>query len=254
MGSRRLAARLDSSPCRTAFGLSPVDPDHRIDRSFEQGRSGLPPIDRVRVIEALIVDVADEFRMTGSLSSMAKSNDGVRHPGGMDQLDREIISLLESDGRRSYREMSRIVGLSDAATRQRVHRLIERKALRIVGVADPLALGARTVAMVGVRCSGDLRRIAKALSEADEIVYVVIATGRYQILVEVICETEGRLLEILDQTIHSVEGVISTETFSYLRIEKQVFTWAWGGGNQMWPGGRHGAISSGSRRASSRRT
>lgn len=145
----------------------------------------------------------------------------------IDQIDEALIGLLQEDGRRTYGDLAKAVKLSEAATRQRVNKLRSAGALRIVAVTDPIALGLRTVAMIGIRASGDLRAVARKLAESHDIEYVVISSGSYDLLAEVVCEDERRLLDIINDDIRSIEGVVQTEAFIYLHIEKQVF--AWGG-------------------------
>lgn len=145
----------------------------------------------------------------------------------IDDIDEVLIGLLQEDGRRTYGDLAKEVELSEAATRQRVNKLRSAGALRIVAVTDPIALGLRTVAMIGIRVSGDLRAVAKRLAESQDIEYVVISSGSYDVLAEVVCEDERRLLDIINDDIRSIDGVVQTEAFIYLHIEKQVF--AWGG-------------------------
>src|SRR5215470_6839781 len=130
----------------------------------------------------------------------------------LDDLSKQIIEQLQQDGRRSYAAIGKAVGLSEAAVRQRVQRLVDAGALQIVGVTDPLTLGFQRQAMIGIRCSGDLERVAEQLAGMDEIDYVVITAGSFDLLVELVCEDDDQLLEILSQ-VRGVPSVTSTETF-----------------------------------------
>jgi Lrp/AsnC family transcriptional regulator, regulator for asnA, asnC and gidA len=141
-------------------------------------------------------------------------------PPPLDGTAKQIIEQLQQDGRRSYAAIGKAVGLSEAAVRQRVQRLIDTGVMRIVAVTDPLALGFRRQTMIGIRCEGDLERVAGHLAALDEIDYVVITAGSFDLLVEVVCEDDDHLLEILSR-IRSVPGVTSTETFVYLKLRKQ---------------------------------
>jgi Lrp/AsnC family transcriptional regulator for asnA, asnC and gidA len=142
----------------------------------------------------------------------------------LDDLSKRIIEQLQQDGRRSYAAIGKAVGLSEAAVRQRVQRLIDVGAMQIVGVTDPLTLGFLRQAMVGVRCGGDLERVASELAGMDEIDYVVITAGAFDLLIEVVCENDDRLLEILGR-VRSIPSVTATETFVYLKLCKQTYTW-----------------------------
>src|SRR5258708_2174011 len=142
----------------------------------------------------------------------------------LDHLSKQIIEQLQQDGRRSYAAIGKAVGLSEAAVRQRVQRLIDVGAMQIVAVTDPMTLGFPRQTMVGVRCGGDLGRVAEQLTEMEEIDYVVITAGSFDVLIEVVCENDDQLLEILGR-IRTIPTVTATETFVYLRLCKQTYSW-----------------------------
>jgi Lrp/AsnC family transcriptional regulator for asnA, asnC and gidA len=145
-------------------------------------------------------------------------------PVVLDGTAKQIIEQLQQDGRRSYAAIGKAVGLSEAAVRQRVQRLIEGGVMQIVAVTDPLTLGFRRQTMIGVRCEGDLERVAEQLAVLDEIDYVVITAGSFDLLIEVVCEDDNHLLEILSR-VRSVPSVTGTETFVYLKLLKQTYSW-----------------------------
>ena len=142
----------------------------------------------------------------------------------LDETNKRIIEQLQRDGRMSYAALAKIVGLSEAAVRQRVQRLLEAGVMQIVAVTDPLTLGFRRQTMIGIRCEGDLERAAERLAVLDEIDYVVITAGSFDLLVEVVCEDDDHLLEILSR-VRAVPAVTSTETFVYLKLRKQTYSW-----------------------------
>ena len=142
----------------------------------------------------------------------------------LDEISKRIIEQLQADGRQSYAAIGKAVGLSEAAVRQRVQRLQETGVMQIVAVTDPLMLGFRRQAMIGIRCDGDLQRVADQLSSMEEIDYVVLTAGSFDLLLEVVCEDDDHLLEILSQ-VRGVPAVTSTETFVYLKLCKQTYTW-----------------------------
>jgi Lrp/AsnC family transcriptional regulator, regulator for asnA, asnC and gidA len=142
----------------------------------------------------------------------------------LDGVSRHIIEQLQQDGRRSYAAIGKAVGLSEAAVRQRVQRLIDVGAMQIVAVTDPMSLGFRRQTMIGIRCNSDLQRIADLLSGMEAIDYVVITAGSFDLLIEVVCEDDDQLLEILGE-IRSLPGVTMTETFVYLKLRKQTYHW-----------------------------
>ena len=108
--------------------------------------------------------------------------------------------------------------------RQRVQRLIDVGVMQIVAVTDPMSLGFQRQTMIGIRCNGDLQRVADLLAGMDAIDYVVITAGSFDLLVEVVCEDDDQLLEILGQ-VRSLPGVTTTETLVYLKLRKQTYHW-----------------------------
>ena len=145
-------------------------------------------------------------------------------PVVLDDISKRIIEQLQQDGRRSYAAIGKAVGLSEAAVRQRVQRLIDTGVMQIVAVTDPLTLGFRRQTMIAVKCDGDLQKLADHLAGMEEIDYVVITAGSFDLLLEVVCEDDDHLLEILSR-VRAVPSVTSTETFVYLKLRKQTYSW-----------------------------
>jgi Lrp/AsnC family transcriptional regulator for asnA, asnC and gidA len=143
----------------------------------------------------------------------------------LDDVSKLIIEQLQLDGRRSYSEIGKAVGLSEAAVRQRVQKLTDSGVMQVVAVTDPMQLGFFRQAMIGVRCGGDTREISEQLAEMPEVDYVVITAGSFDILVEVVCENDDDLIALLNSKIRILPGVTSTETFVYLKVAKQVYNW-----------------------------
>lgn len=143
----------------------------------------------------------------------------------LDDVSKAIIEQLQQDGRRSYASIGKVVGLSEAAVRQRVQRLVDSGVMQIVAVTDPLELGFAREAMIGVRVTGPVEPVADALAELDEVTYVVVTAGSFDVLAEVVAESDEDLLEIISERIRRVPGVASTETFVYLGLRKQIYSW-----------------------------
>lgn len=143
----------------------------------------------------------------------------------LDEVSKTIIELLQEDGRRSYSDIGRLVGLSEAAVRQRVQRLTESGVMQIVAVTDPMQLGFRRQAMIGIRVSGDTRVVAEAVAAIDAVDYVVVTIGSFDVLAEVICEDDEDLLALINDSIRTIDGVLSTETFIYAKLQKQLYNW-----------------------------
>jgi Lrp/AsnC family transcriptional regulator for asnA, asnC and gidA len=146
-------------------------------------------------------------------------------PVQLDSVSKAIIEQLQLDGRRSYAEIGKAVGLSEAAVRQRVQKLTDSGVMQIVAVTDPMQLGFYRQAMIGVRVSGDTRVIADKLAAMPSVDYVVLTAGNFDILAEVVCENDDELIDLLNSEIRTLPGVSSTETFVYLRLHKQLYDW-----------------------------
>jgi Lrp/AsnC family transcriptional regulator for asnA, asnC and gidA len=145
--------------------------------------------------------------------------------GHLDQVSKRIIEELQEDGRRSYAAIARSVGLSEAATRQRVQRLIDEGVVQIAAVTDPAAIGFHRMALLGIKVDGDIRRVAEKLSGLPEAEYVVICAGQFDILVELLCVDDEHLLHTIDESVRTIPGVRSAETFVYLKVLKENYQW-----------------------------
>lgn len=153
------------------------------------------------------------------------AEDNRAHQVELDEIDKSIIRVLQVDGRMPYSKLGPEVGLSRAAVRQRVQRLLDNGVIEVVAVSEPFKMGFNVQAMIGINADGDLRAVAAALSDVDQIVYVVLSSGRYDILVEVIGRDSAELLTILNDVVRRVPGVRSTELFTYMKIEKVTYSW-----------------------------
>jgi Lrp/AsnC family transcriptional regulator for asnA, asnC and gidA len=145
--------------------------------------------------------------------------------GALDRLSKQIIEQLQQDGRRSYAAIARAVGLSEAATRQRVQRLIDERVIQIAAVTDAAAVGFHRMALLGINVEGDIRSVADKLAGLEEAEYVVICAGQFDVLVELICEDDAHLLRTIDESVRTIPGVRSTETFVYLKVAKETYQW-----------------------------
>jgi Lrp/AsnC family transcriptional regulator, regulator for asnA, asnC and gidA len=141
-----------------------------------------------------------------------------------DAVSSLIIEQLQEDGRRSYVAIGKAVGLSEAAVRQRVQRLLEAGVMQIVAVTDPLSLGFHRQTMIGIRCNEDLQRVADLLADMEAIDYVVITAGSFDLLIEAVCTDDDQLLALLSK-VRSLPGVTAIETFVYLKLWKQTYHW-----------------------------
>ena len=143
----------------------------------------------------------------------------------VDATSRAIIEQLQEDGRRAYATIGKAVGLSEAAVRQRVQKLIDNGVMQIVAVTDPVQVGFARQAMLGVSVTGDVEAVAEKLAAIDEVDYIVVTAGSFDLLCEIVVEDDEKLLQLINRRIRSIEGVIRTESFLYLRLAKQTYDW-----------------------------
>lgn len=161
------------------------------------------------------------MRGRGTITDMSD----VRTTTVLDAVSKAIIEQLQQDGRRSYAAIAKVVGLSEAAVRQRVQRMVEAGVMQIVAVTDPMELGFARQAMVGVKVDGPVTPIADRIAELPEVDYVVVTAGSFDVLVELVVESDAHLLEVVSSGIRAIDGVSTTETFMYLGLRKQTYSW-----------------------------
>jgi Lrp/AsnC family transcriptional regulator for asnA, asnC and gidA len=143
----------------------------------------------------------------------------------VDDTSKAIIEQLQRDGRMAYSTIGKAVGLSEAAVRQRVQKLVEGGVMQIVAVTDPMQIGFARQAMIGISASGDVEAIAEQLAAIDEVDYIVVTAGSTDLLVEVVVEDDEHLLRLVNGRIRTIEGINRTETFLYLKLVKQTYNW-----------------------------
>jgi Lrp/AsnC family transcriptional regulator for asnA, asnC and gidA len=142
----------------------------------------------------------------------------------IDSTDREIISMLQKDGRLSFAEMAEILHVSPGMVRLRYNRLVENGSLRVVAITNPMRLGYETMAMVGIRAEGSkVMQVAEKISALPEVIYLIVTSGKYDILAEVMCCDQADLLEFLTKKLYTIDGVRESETFMHLKIMKEIY-------------------------------
>ena len=151
----------------------------------------------------------------------------MRPPGRSvpDEVSKKIIEQLQEDGRRAYATIGKAVGLSEAAVRQRVQKLVDSGVMQIVAVTDPMQIGFARQAMIAISVSGAIENVADELSKIDEVDYIVITAGSFDLMAEVVVEDDAHLLDLVSSRIRSIPGVLRTETFLYLKLVKQTYNW-----------------------------
>ena len=149
---------------------------------------------------------------------------GNQPPGGLDDIDRHIIEALRLDGRTAFAHLAQQLNVSPGMIRIRYNRLVELGVLKVVAITNPLQLGLKTMAMIGIRTDGDkMLDVAQKISDLEEVIYLVIVSGRYDIMAEVFCRDHEHLLRFLTEKLHAIEGVREAESFIYLKIQKEVY-------------------------------
>jgi Lrp/AsnC family transcriptional regulator for asnA, asnC and gidA len=143
----------------------------------------------------------------------------------LDEVSKKIIEQLQEDGRRPYATIGKAIGLSEAAVRQRVQKLVDSGVVQIVAVTDPMQIGFARQALIAISVSGAIETVADALAKIDEVDYVVITAGSFDLMAEVVVEDDAHLLDLLSSRIRSIPGVLRTETFLYLKLVKQTYNW-----------------------------
>jgi Lrp/AsnC family transcriptional regulator, regulator for asnA, asnC and gidA len=142
----------------------------------------------------------------------------------LDRIDQRLIEALQKNGREPFRRIAAAVGVSEATIRARYQRLCDDNILQVTGVTNPLGLGFDAQAMVGVRTSGSPEPVAEEIAQWDEADYVVVTAGQFDVLVELICADRRQLLDATNR-MRAIDGVVSTETFLYLELRKQLYDW-----------------------------
>ena len=159
------------------------------------------------------------------MATMRSLQPNGRRPA-LDDLDKAIIKALQADGRRPYAQIGRELEVPEATVRQRAERLISRGIVQVVGVTDPLAMGFQQPALIGLKVEpGRLERVAEEIAGLEEVTYVVLTAGRFDLVCEVVCEDNEGLLHVLTDRFATIEGITSTETLVELRFVKESYQW-----------------------------
>ena len=144
----------------------------------------------------------------------------------LDDLDKSIIQCLQLDGRRPYAQIGRQLKVPEATVRQRAERLIRRGIVQVVGVTDPLAMGFQQPALIGLCVDpAKLDQIAEQIAALDEVTYLVVTAGRFDLVCEVVCEDKEHLLRVLTDRLADIDGIRSSEPLVLLRFVKESYQW-----------------------------
>ena len=155
---------------------------------------------------------------------MAETRTGNSNVGGLDETDQQILDALRQDGRTPFAQIADQLGVSPGMIRMRYNRLVEMGFLKVVAITNPLRMGYKAMAMIGIRTDGEkMLEVAEKIAEFDEVVYLIVTSGRFDILVEVFCVDHADLLRFITEKLYSIDGVRETESFIQLKIVKEVY-------------------------------
>ncbi|HET9914308.1 MAG TPA: Lrp/AsnC family transcriptional regulator [Anaerolineales bacterium] len=148
----------------------------------------------------------------------------IPQPPALDDTDLRIIEALRKDGRVAFAQIAEQLGVSPGMIRQRYNRLVEEGFLKVVAITNPLRMGYRTMAMIGIRAEGSrLLEVAEKISKLDEVIYMIISSGRFDIFAEVVCRDHEDLLRFITEKLSTIEGVRESESFMHLKIIKEIY-------------------------------
>jgi len=142
----------------------------------------------------------------------------------LDDIDLKIIEALRKDGRIAFTTIAEQLSVSPGMIRQRYNRMVDQGFLKIVAITNPVRMGFRTMAMIGIRAEGSkLLEVAEKVSQLDEVIYMIISSGRFDIFAEVICRDHEELLRFITEKLSTIDGVRESESFMHLKIVKEVY-------------------------------
>lgn len=142
----------------------------------------------------------------------------------LDEIDRQIIAALQKDGRVAFAQIAEKLNVSPGMVRLRYNRLVEEGYLKVVAITNPLRMGFATMAMIGIRADGSkLLEVAEKISKLDEVIYMIVSSGRFDIFAEVVCRNHEDLLRFITEKLSTIDGVRESESFMHLKIIKEVY-------------------------------
>jgi Lrp/AsnC family transcriptional regulator for asnA, asnC and gidA len=139
----------------------------------------------------------------------------------MDTLDHSIVAFLQEDGRMRYTEIAKALDVTEGTVRNRVAKLLEQKAIQIIGVLDPHRMGYTAPAIIGISIQPpQLEEAAVEIASMPEVSYLIMVAGEYDLIVEVFCRDREHLAAFLRDKLLKVEGVQRTQTSFILHTYK----------------------------------
>lgn len=145
-------------------------------------------------------------------------------PEDLDEIDRQLIAALQKDGRAPFAQIAQQLNVSPGMIRVRYNRLAEMGVLRVVAITNPLRMGYQTMALIGIKVEGDkLLEVANKIAALEEVIYLIVVSGAYDIIAEIVCRDQNHLLQFLTERLYKIEGVRESESFMHLKIVKEVY-------------------------------
>ena len=142
----------------------------------------------------------------------------------LDEIDQQIMEALRKDGRTPFAQIAEQLGVSPGMIRMRFNRLVEMELLKVVAITNPLRMGYEAMAMIGIRTDGKkMIEVAEQVAKLDEVVYLIVTSGRFDIMAEVFCQDHADLLRFITEKLYRIEGGRDTECFLQLKIVKEVY-------------------------------
>lgn len=142
----------------------------------------------------------------------------------LDDTDRQIIAALSQDGRMPFAQIAHQLNVSPGMIRMRYNRLVEMGCVQVVAITNPLRLGFNAMALIGIRVEGSkLLAVANQIAALDEVVYLIVVSGAYDIMAEVMCRDQAHLLQFLAEKLYTIDGVRESESFIHLKIVKEIY-------------------------------
>ncbi|NLN16189.1 MAG: Lrp/AsnC family transcriptional regulator [Firmicutes bacterium] len=142
----------------------------------------------------------------------------------LDELDKEIIAILREDGKTPYTTVAAKVGVAEATVRKRVNRLLDAGVLRITAAVNPEKIGLTTQAIVGVKVEGkDVETIIERLSAMDNVRYIGVCTGDYDLMLHVAMPSSEELFHFLTRTLREIPGVGQSQTSLIMKVFKEAW-------------------------------
>lgn len=153
-----------------------------------------------------------------------KTIENLQADNGLDTIDLQIIAALQKNGRESFAKIAKRLSVSAGMIRIRYNRLLQMGVVKVIAVTNPLRTGYNMTALIGVRVEGDkLLKVADDIARLEEVIYLTVVSGAYDLLLEVVCRDNEHLYSFLTNHLYKIDGIRESESFIYLKILKEIY-------------------------------